>query len=75
MEEQTFEDAIENLEKIVSELENEKLTLDESVKKFEEGMRLSKYCNEILEKAQKQISILIADDNGDLKEETFITEE
>ncbi len=75
MEEQTFEDAIENLEKIVSELENEQLTLDESVKKFEEGMRLSKYCNEILEKAQKQISILIADDNGDLKEETFITEE
>ena len=45
----TFEEAIQNLENIVNELETGKLTLDESVKKFEEGIKLSKHCNEMLE--------------------------
>lgn len=75
MEELTFEEAIENLEKIVSELENGKLTLDESVKKFENGMKLSKHCNDILEKAEKEITILVEGSDGALKEETFNTEE
>lgn len=75
MEELTFEEAIENLESIVTELENGKLTLDESVKKFEKGMQLSKYCNDILEKAEKEINILVEGNDGNLKEETFITEE
>lgn len=75
MEELTFEEAIADLEKIVSELENGKLTLDESVKKFEKGMKLSKHCNEILEKAEKEITILIDGEDGTFKEETFNTEE
>ncbi len=75
MEELTFEDAIEDLEKIVSELEGGKLTLDESVKKFEEGMKLSKHCNEILEKAEKQITILTENADGSLMEEPFQIEE
>ena len=74
MEELTFEEAIADLEKIVSELENGKLTLDESVKKFEKGMTLSKHCNEILEKAEKEITILIDGEDGTFKEETFNTE-
>ena len=75
MEELTFEEAIENLEKIVNELEDGKLTLDESVKKFEKGMQLSKHCNDILEKAEKEITIVIEGNDGSLKEETFNTEE
>ena len=45
-----------NLEKIVQELEKGDLNLDESIKKFEEGMNLSKKCNEILEEAEKILS-------------------
>lgn len=65
-----FEEAMNKLEKIANELENDKLTLDESVKKFEEGMDLSKRCNEILDKAEKKITVLIKTDNG-VKEEDF----
>lgn len=75
MEELTFEEAIENLEKIVGELETGKLSLDESVKKFEQGMKLSKHCNEILNNAEKEISILLEQEDGTVKEESFNTEE
>lgn len=71
MEKLTFEEAIKDLEKIVNELEVEKLTLEESVKKFEKGMELSKYCNELLEKAEKDISILIEQSNGEVRTEPF----
>lgn len=71
MKELSFEDAINELEKTVNELEVEKLTLDESVKKFEKGMELSKYCNELLEKAEKDITILIEQSNGEMKTEKF----
>ncbi len=63
MKELTFEEALEQLENIVNELEKENLTLDESVKKFEKGMELSKYCNGLLESAEKDISILIEQAN------------
>lgn len=71
----TFEEAIENLEKIVEELENGKLSLDESVKKFKNGIELAKYCNQTLEQAEKQISILLEDENGEIIEENFETKE
>lgn len=71
MKELSFEEAINELEKTVNELEVEKLTLDESVKKFEKGMELSKYCNELLEKAEKDITILIEQSNGEIKTEKF----
>lgn len=69
-----FEDNMENLEKIVTELEKGDLNLDESVKQFEKGMKLSKKCSEILENAEKRISILI-EDGEDIKEENFTPEE
>lgn len=69
-----FEEAMEKLEKISTELEDGKLTLDESVEKFEEGMKLSKACNDILEKAEKKITMLVR--NGeDLKEVDFVANE
>ena len=66
----SFESQIENLEKIVAELENGELSLDESVSKFEEGIKISKECNKTLEEAEKKITILINND-GDTKEEEF----
>ncbi len=66
-----FEDTMKKLEEIANELEKGDLDLDTSVSKFEEGMKLSKKCNEILENAEKRISILI--NNGeDIKEENFV---
>ena len=65
-----FEENMEQLEKIVQELENGKLNLDDSIKKFEEGMELSKKCNDILEKAEKKITVLIKDGEK-IKEENF----
>ena len=65
-----FEENIEKLEKIVQELENGNLNLDDSIKKFEEGMNISKKCNEILEEAEKKITILIKKDDK-IEEEDF----
>lgn len=70
----SFEEQMEELEKIVNELENGDLNLDDSVAKFEEGIKLSKECNKILETAEKKITILINRDN-EIQEKDFETEE
>lgn len=70
----SFEEQIEKLENIVNELEKGDLNLDESVAKFEEGIKISKECNEILETAEKKITILVNQD-GEIKEENFETNE
>ena len=69
-----FEELIEKLEDITIKLEKEHLSLDESVKLFEEGMKISKECNSKLEDAEKRITILI-NTNDEIKEENFIPEE
>mgnify|MGYP001863584609 FL=1 len=70
----SFEEQIQELEKIINELENGNLNLDDSVVKFEEGMKISKECNKMLENAEKKITILLNDENGEKKEENFETE-
>ena len=69
-----FEDAMKQLEGIANELEKWNLTLDESVKKFEEGMNLSKKCNDFLNSAEKKITMLI-NDGGEIKEDNFVPKE
>ena len=64
----SFEEAIKQLEQISVELEKGDLNLDASVSKFEEGMKLSKACSEILENAEKRISILIKTEDGVIEE-------
>ena len=68
--EENFETKIESLEKIVGELEKGDLSLEDSVNKFEEGMKISKECSELLEDAEKRISIILEKD-GDIEEEDF----
>ena len=70
LQEKKFEDMMEDLEKISQELESGNLPLDKSMEKFEEGIKLSKKCSEILESAEKKITILIRD-GEELKEEEF----
>ena len=48
----SFEEAYTKLEQIAERLENSEVSLDESLALFEEGIKLSKYCNEVLEKAK-----------------------
>lgn len=69
-----FEELIDKLENITNRLEKEQLSLDDSVKLFEEGIKISKECNAKLEDAEKRITILI-NDNDELKEENFKPEE
>ena len=68
-----FEEQIEKLEEIVKELEKGDLNLDDSVAKFEEGIKISKECNKILESAEKKITILV-NQNGEMQEENFEAE-
>ena len=74
MEEKSFEENMEQLENIVTELEKGELNLEESVKKFEQGINISKKCNDILEKAEKKITILLRQED-EIKEENFEAEE
>ena len=69
-----FEKNMSDLENIVTELEKGDLNLNESISKFEEGIKISKECNKILEEAEKKITILLKKD-GDVKEENFVSEE
>ena len=65
-----FEEAVAELEKIAQELESGKLNLEDAIKKFEDGMELSKKCTDYLEKAEKKINVLV-DKNGEIIEEKF----
>ena len=65
-----FEEAMKKLEEITAELEKNDLDLDTSVSKFEEGMKLSKECSNMLEEAEKRISVLIKTEDG-VEEEDF----
>lgn len=60
-----FEQSITELEKIVETLEQGDLPLEETLKKFEEGMKLSQYCQTALNEAQNKINQLIKDSNND----------
>ncbi len=62
----TFESALKRLEEIAKKLEEENLSLDEALKYFEEGMKLSKFCNEQLSQAENKVKIIIKD--SELKE-------
>jgi exodeoxyribonuclease VII small subunit len=59
-----FEQAMARLEAIVGELESGDLPLDESLKIFEEGIRLSKNCLKVLEEAERKVEVLVQDKNG-----------
>jgi exodeoxyribonuclease VII small subunit len=66
-----LEDSLERLEELVGELESSSISLDESLKKFEEGVKLFKICKTILNKVEKKVKVL----TDSLKEEDFTENE
>lgn len=73
--EMPFEKAIEKLEKIVADLESGDIALEEALKKYEEGVRLSQVCQERLSQAEKKIEILTRGLDGTLIKKDFEGEE
>ena len=71
MEEMKFEEALAKLENIVENLEQGDLALEEALKRFEEGIKLSRFCAERLDEAEKKVEILLADENGKEEVKTF----
>jgi exodeoxyribonuclease VII small subunit len=69
---QTFEQALKSLEQIVKNLEAGDLPLEEALKKFEEGVKLSKFCSRKLDETEKKITILMRDNDGKVIEKPFM---
>ena len=70
----TFEIAMKQLEQIVQELESGNLSLEDSIKKFEEGIKLSKFCSAKLDETEKKITLLLKDQDGNVIEKPFVPE-
>lgn len=60
----TFETSLEALEQIVRQLESGDLPLEKSLELFEQGIRLSRECQERLSQAERRIEILLRDNQG-----------
>jgi exodeoxyribonuclease VII small subunit len=69
-----FEKAFQQLEKIVQRLEGEELSLDDSLKLFEEGIGLSRFCHQKLEEVEKKIELILSDARGEPVTEPFAGE-
>ena len=68
----TFEDAMESLENIVQELESGDLSLEKAMQRFEEGIKLSKFCSDKLDETEKKISLLTGNTDGTVRETPFL---
>jgi exodeoxyribonuclease VII small subunit len=70
----TFESASARLAEIVKILEQGNSSLEESLKLYEEGVLLVRFCNDSLNNAEKKIKMLVADSNGEMIEKDFFEE-
>ncbi|MGH7775000.1 MAG: exodeoxyribonuclease VII small subunit [Candidatus Binatia bacterium] len=66
-EKKKFEEALEELEKVVERLESGELSLEDSLAAFEEGVGLVKYCNQKLNEIERKIELLVKDKEGKLQ--------
>jgi exodeoxyribonuclease VII small subunit len=66
-----FEKAFQQLEEIVKRLESEELPLDDALHLFEQGIGLSRFCNQKLEEVEKKIELILADAKGQPRIEPF----
>ena len=64
MKKKSFENALEKLESITKELEEGDLSLEDSLKHFDEGVKLAEYCNSKLSDAQRKVEILLKKDDS-----------
>jgi len=75
MAKQNFEQSMAELEETVKKMESQDVTLDEALALFEKGIKLSKSCQKILDEAEKKVTVLLTNDNGEVTEEPFEVEE
>ena len=67
-----FEEALENLEELVEAMEDGELSLEESLKAFEQGIKLTRECQGALDKAEQKVELLVAEDaNGMPESESY----
>jgi len=66
---------MKQLERIVQELEDGDMPLDKAIKKFEEGIKLTKFCSQKLDETEKKIAILLKDSQGRISEKPFMPED
>ena len=71
MAEKKFEAALARLEEIVRSLESGELGLEQSLKLFEEGVKLARVCNARLEEAERKVEVLLKDKNGKMTAKPF----
>jgi exodeoxyribonuclease VII small subunit len=71
MAKKSFEQSLKQLEQIVRELESGDLPLELALKKFEEGMDLSKFCSQKLEETERRITQLMQNSSGAVVEKPF----
>lgn len=71
MAKQSFEKALEQLEKIVETLESSELSLEKALAKFEEGMKLSQYCAKQLDETERKLSLILEKSDGRIENEPF----
>ena len=71
MKDVSFEKALEKLEKIVDQLESGDFSLDDSLEKYEEGVKLARHCQQKLDKAKARIETLMKKDDGLFELEDF----
>lgn len=69
--EKNFEEALQELETIVQQLERGELPLDESLEVFQKGIELSKFCSKRLDQIEKRITVLVESKEGHIEEEDF----
>ncbi len=67
----TFEESLKQLEKVVDQLERGDLPLEESIKLFEDGVRLSSACKQELDAAEGKVQILMKERDGIMRAEPF----
>lgn len=70
-----FEKSMKQLEEIVQELESGDLSLEKAIKKFEDGVRLSKLCSKQLDETEKKVTMLLRDQNGKISVNSFMPDE
>ena len=75
MAKESFEKDLKRLEEIVAQMERDEVSLDDSMKLFEEGVKLSKRCTEKLNEAETKVSILLKNEKGEINADPFDPDE
>lgn len=68
---QGFEKSLERLETVVAEMEGGNLSLEDMIKRFEEGQKLIGFCSKKLDEVERKIEVLVKKDNGEVDAEPF----